>query len=97
MRGLDHLVQQLVKRRIDVEHVHARGGHHHVTRRHVGHADHALEHEAALAVDDVVVFGLGQGFDQLIGGVGSGVDEFGQFLQKAALVFAGARARRKGI
>jgi hypothetical protein len=64
---------------------------------HVGHADHTLEHQSALGVDDLVVLGLGQGLDQLIGRIGSGVDELRQFLQETSLVFALGVARRVGV
>jgi len=94
---LDDLVKQRLKRRIDVEQVHARGCNHHITGRHVGHADDTLQHLAAVVVDDVVVFGLGQRLDQFIGRVGARMDEFGQFLQEAALVFSLGGARRMGV
>ena len=94
MRGADDEVQHLVIRRIDVDQVHARRRHHHVARRHVGHADHAFEHDARIGANHVVAFGLGQGFNQLFGRVGARVDELHQFLQKRALVFAFRRARR---
>jgi hypothetical protein len=42
----------------------------------------------------VVVLGLGQGFDQLVGRVGAGMDEFGELLQKTAFVFTFNRTRR---
>ena len=93
MPGVDHLVQQLVHGVFDVEQVHARGRQHHIAGGHVGHADHALEHQTALGVDDLVVLGLGQGLDQLIGRVGSRVDELREFLQKTPLVFALGVAR----
>ena len=92
--GLDHLVQQAVKRVFDVEQIHPRCGHHHIACGHVGHADDAFKHEAALGIDDVVVLGLGQGFDQLVGRVGAGMDEFGELLQKTALVFTFNGTRR---
>jgi hypothetical protein len=100
VRGVDHQVQQLVVGRVDVEHVHARGRHHHVAGRHVGDADHAFEHDARLGVDDVVVLGLGQGLDQLVLGVGPGMDELGELLQESALVFmpqAALRPRTGGL
>ena len=87
MRGADHQVQQLFERRIDVDEVHARSGHHHIARRHVGHADHALQHHARFGADDLVVLGLGQGFDEFFRRIRPGVDELGHFLQEAALVF----------
>ena len=88
VRGVDHQVQQRVERRVDVDQVHARRGDHHVAGRHVGHAQHAFEHHARLGADDVVVLGVGQRFDQLVARVGAGMDEFGELLEKAALVFA---------
>ena len=91
---LDHLVQQAVKRIFDVQQIHPRCGHHHIASGHVGHADDAFQHEATLGIDDVVVLGLGQGFDQLVGRVGAGMDEFGELLQKTAFVFTFNRTRR---
>jgi hypothetical protein len=87
VRGVDDQMQQRVVRRVDVHQVHARGGNHHVAGRHVGHAQHAFEHHARFGADHLVVLGVGQGFDQLVARVGTGVDEFGQLLEKAALVF----------
>jgi hypothetical protein len=87
VRGVDHDMQQRVVRGVDVHQVHARRSDHHVARGHVGHAQDAFEHDARLGADHVVVFGVRQGFDQLVTGVRSGMDEFGEFLKKAALVF----------
>ena len=42
----------------------------------------------SLSPDDVVVLGIRQGFDQLVGRVRPGVDEFGQLLQEGTFVFA---------
>ena len=86
MRRVDDEVQQFVVRRVDVQHIHARCGHHHVTSGHVGDADHPFEHHARFGVDDVVVFGLGERLDQLVRGVWSGVDELCKFLQEATFV-----------
>ncbi|MDT4831599.1 hypothetical protein FQZ97_651160 [compost metagenome] len=87
MRGLDHRVQQRVEGRVDVHEVHARRRDHHVTGRHVGHAQHAFEHHARFGADHLVVLGIGEGFDQLVARIGAGVDEFGELLEKATLVF----------
>ena len=87
MCGVDDEVQQLVKRCIDIDQVHARCSHHHVACGHVGHADHALQHFAALRAYDIVVLRLYQGFNQLVFGVWPRVKHFSQLLQKAALVF----------
>ena len=95
MRGVNHQVQHLVKRGIDVEQVHARRGHHHIASAHVSHADHTFKHGARLGTNDVVVLRLGQGFDQLVGRVGAGVNELGQFLQKTALVLTVCRKSDK--
>jgi len=97
VRRLDHLVQQFLEGRIDIKQVHAGGRHHHIASRHVGHANDAFQHLTAVVVNDAVVLGLGQGLDQLVGGVGAGVNEFGQFLQEAALVFSLFGARRMGV
>ena len=87
MRGLNDQVQQGVRGCIDVEQIHARCGHHDIARGHIGHAQHALEHDARIGANDVVVLGVGQGFDEFFGGVGPRMDELGHFLQEAALVF----------
>ncbi|MDT4847010.1 hypothetical protein FQZ97_810550 [compost metagenome] len=94
MRGVDDLVQQFVVGRIDVEHIHAWCRHHDVTGGHVGDADHAFEHHARLGVDDVVVLGVGERFDQLVLGVRPGVDEFRELLQETAFVFVPQAALR---
>jgi hypothetical protein len=86
VRRVDHEVQDLVVRRIDVDQVHARRRDHDVAGGEVRHADHALEHDARLGVDDVVVFGVGERLDQLIAGVRAGMDELGDLLQERALV-----------
>ena len=80
--GVNHLVQQLVERRINGQQLHAGRGDHGITGSHVGHANHAFQHEATLRIDDLVVFGLCQCFDQLIGRVWPWVNKFSQFLQK---------------
>ena len=41
-RGVDDDVQQLLKRRIDVDGVHARSRHHHIAHGAVGHTNDAL-------------------------------------------------------
>ena len=97
MGGVDDEVQQFIKRRIDVDQVHARRGHHDIASRHVGHADHAFEHFAALLADDIVVLGFHQGFDQLGFGVRAGVEHFSELLQKAALVFRFGRSTGRNI
>ncbi|GAO26313.1 hypothetical protein ALISP_6133 [Alicycliphilus sp. B1] len=93
VRGAQHLGHELVERRVDVQHVHARRGHHHVAGRHLGHAQHAFEHHARVGVDDLVVLRLGQGGDELGGGVGPRVEELDEALQERALVllFGGTR------
>ena len=96
MRRVDHQVQQFVHRGVDVQHVHARARHHDVTGAHIGHADYTFQHGAAVGTDDLVVFGLGQGFDQLGAAVGAGVQELGQFLQKTAFILAHWRGQRRG-
>ncbi|MCY1368042.1 hypothetical protein D9M69_550010 [compost metagenome] len=94
MRGVDDQVQQLVVGCVDVEHVHARGRHHHIAGRHVGDADHAFEHDPRFGVDDVVVLGVGEGLDQFILGVRPGVDELRELLQETAFVFVPQAALR---
>ena len=96
VRRVDHDVEQLVVGRIDVQQVHAGRGHHHIASRHVGDAHHAFQHDAGFGVDDVVVFGLGQDADQLIDGVGTGVDEFCELLQESTFVFLPQAALRPG-
>jgi hypothetical protein len=59
--GVDHHRQQFVVGRVDVQQVHARRGHHHVAGRHVGHAQHAFEHEARFGLDQLALLGVGQG------------------------------------
>jgi hypothetical protein len=88
VRGVDHQVQQGVVGRRDVDQVHARRSHHDIAGRHVRHADHAFEHRAALGVDHLVVLRLDQRLDQFLGRIRSGMNEFSQFLQEGALVFA---------
>ena len=90
--GFDHQVQLLVKRRVDVDQVHARRGHHDIARCHVGQTDHAVEHDPGFGVDDLVVLGLGQRFGQFLARIGSRADEFDEFLQQTAPVrLLGAR------
>ena len=95
VRRVDDDVQDLVIRRIDVDQVHARRGHHHVAGRKLGHADDALEHHARVGPDDVVVFGVGQGLDQLGLRVRTRMDELGDLLQESALVFPLGRYSRR--
>ena len=80
VRCFNHMVQHFVKRGFNVQQIHARGGHHDIARGHVGHANHPFEHQAALGIDDVVVLGLGQRFDQLVCGVWARMEKFGEFL-----------------
>ena len=82
MRCVDHLMQQLVKGRINGQQIHARCSHHGIACCHVCHANHAFQHEAALGIDDLVVFGFGQRFNQLVFGVWARVNELCQFLQE---------------
>jgi hypothetical protein len=93
MRGVDHEAQHLVHRRIDVEQIHAGCGHHDVAGRAVGHAQHALKHDARFGSDEFVVFGLGKNDHQFLDRIGSWVDELNELLQKRALVFSVKRAR----
>ena len=97
MRGVNHHVHQVIHGRLDVNHVHPRCGNHHVAGRHIGHANDAFEHGAGLGSNDVVVFGLGQGFDQLVGRVRAGVDKFSEFLKKSTLVFFFRGMRGVGV
>ena len=94
MCGVDDQMQHLVKRRVDVQHVHAWRSHHHVTRRHVGDANHAFKHDPRFGVDDLVVLGLGEGLDQLVFRVRARVDEFREPLQESTLVFMPQAALR---
>ena len=94
MRRLNHLVQQLVKGRINRQQVHAGRGHHDIAGGHVGHADHAFEHESAFAVDDVVMLGISECGDQFIRRVGAGMNKFGEFLQERAFVSTFGMARK---
>ena len=66
MRGVDDLVHQLVRACVDVQEVNPRHGHHHITRRHVSHANHTFQHGTALCANHIVVFGVRQGFKQLV-------------------------------
>ena len=91
MRGVDHGVQQIIERGIDVEHIHAGRGHHHIPGCHARQAQHAFQHHAAFGVDDVAVFCLGQRGNQLFGRVRTGVQHFSQFLQQASLVLHALR------
>jgi hypothetical protein len=91
--GVDDDFEHLVVRSVDVEQVHARCRHHDVAGRHVGHADHAFEHRAALGVDQLTLFGVGQGLDQLVLAVGAGRDELHHALEEAALFDDGGAGR----
>jgi len=88
MCGVNHLMQQLIKGGIDRQQLHAGGRHHGIACGHVGHSNHAFQHESTLCIDDVVVLGLRERFDQLVFGVGAWVNELGQFLQEGSFVFA---------
>ena len=87
VRGVNHGVQQGIERGVDVEQVHPGGCHHHIPGAQIGHADDALQHGAGLGPNDVVVLRLDQRLNQLGLGIGAGIDELGQFLEKSALVF----------
>ena len=65
--GVNDALHQRIVRVPDVDQLHAGGRHHGVPCGHVGHADHSFEHGAGLGVDDLVVFGFNQGFNQLGG------------------------------
>jgi hypothetical protein len=84
--GVDHQGQQFVVWGIDVEQVHARRRDHHVAGAHVGHADHAFEHQPAFRLDQLALLGVGQGLDQLVSGIGAGREEFDQAFEQRALV-----------
>ena len=58
MRRVDDLMQHLFCRVMDVDHVHSGCIDHDVACSHVGHAQHAFEHDAAFCTDDLLVFGL---------------------------------------
>jgi hypothetical protein len=92
--AVDDDIEDVVVGRIDVDQVHPRRGDHHVAGGLVRHPDHALEHHARFGADDVVVFRVGQGLDQLGLRVRSGMDELGNLLQECALVFLFGSARR---
>ena len=97
MRSADHLHQHFVIGCIDVQHIHARGRDHDVTGGVIGHANHAFEHDAGFRANDLVVFGFRQGFDEFILGIESRMNEFDNFLQESALVFALGMARRMRV
>ena len=97
MRVANDLYQQLVVRRIDVQHIHLGCGHHDVGGRAVCHAQHTFEHDAGVGADDLVVFSLGQGFDQFILGIQPRMDELDDFLEKSTLIFALSVARRMRV
>ena len=86
MRGVYDLVHQLVHARLNIQQVNPRHRHHHVAGAHVGHADHAFQHRAALCAYHVVVFGLRQRLKQLVFGVRAGVEKFDYFFEQRALV-----------
>jgi hypothetical protein len=86
--GVDHRGQDLVVGRVDVEHVHAGLGHHHVAGHQIGHAQHALEHGPRLGLDQLAVLGLGQRLDQFVLGVGTGRDELDHPIQQGAAIAA---------
>ena len=66
--------------------------------RHVGHAQHAFEHEARFGRDELAVFGVGQGVDQFGPRIGAGRDELDQALEQAALVACVTQVpRRLGV
>ena len=65
VRGIDDHMHQGVMRLVDVYQIHAGRWHHHITSGHISHTNHAFEHDAGLRTDDVVVFCLGESFNQL--------------------------------
>ena len=86
---VDDFGQQGLVRLLDVQEINAGGGHHDVTRGHVRHPDHALKHDPRLRLDQLAVLGLGQRFDQLVRGIGAGVDELNHALEQTAPVTRG--------
>jgi hypothetical protein len=97
MRSVDDGMDQFVHGCMDTEQVHTRGRHHHIARRHVSHANHALQHDAGLSNNDVVVLGFGQRRYEFSGRVGAGMDELGQFAQEGTLIFFVGRSRRMWV
>ena len=77
-------VQQIFVVGVDVELVHVLARHHHVAGRHVGHADDALEHHPRLGLDQLLVLGIGQRFDQLVFRVRPWRDQVDELFQQAA-------------
>ena len=64
MGRVDDLSQQLLVRRVDVQHVHALERDHHITSGHAGHADDAFQHHARFGLDEVSLLGFSQGLDE---------------------------------
>ena len=80
MRGTDHRTKNIVVLGVNVDQIHARRGHHGIARSHALHPDHPLQHDAGIGIDHIVILGLGQSFDQLIGRIRAWVDEFNHLL-----------------
>lgn len=97
MRRGENLVQDFFVRSVDIDEIHAWRSHHDFPGAHVGHADHALQHDTGLGADDLVVFGFSQGFDQFIGRFRCRMDELSHLLQEASLVFLLGKARLMGV
>ncbi|MPN60359.1 hypothetical protein SDC9_208087 [bioreactor metagenome] len=97
MRRGQNLVQDFFIRSVDIDEIHAWRGHHDFSGAHVGHANHALQHDTRLGADDLIVFGFGQGFDQFIGRLRCWMDELSHLLQEASLVFLLGKSRRMGV
>ena len=87
MRRVNHRAQQRFVRRVNVEHVHARRGHHHLLGRHLRQAQHAFEHHAAVGVNQLLVLGLGQRVNQLMRRIHARVQKFNEPAEKTPLVF----------
>ena len=63
--GLHREFDQLVRRRVALDEHHLRPGHHDIAHLHVGHRQHAFEHDQRVAVEQAARTGLAQILDEL--------------------------------
>ena len=62
---LHHQLDQLVRRLVALDEHHLRARHHDVAHLHVGHRQHALEHDQRVAVEQAALARLAQILDEL--------------------------------
>lgn len=72
MLGFNHLVQCVIDVSRHIDQIHAGRCHHHIASGEIRHAKHAFEHDAALCIDHLFAFGIGQSCHKLFAGIGTG-------------------------